>query len=87
MFGKQSTASGSRGITNTDGYWMGKSEGTFSSNTLLDWLWDHNYAVSWTSIDPRNNWLVFDPTNDRHRQIYKEGRDIGSSGTSMSDYG
>ena len=86
MCGKQSASSGAKSLTTMDGYWSGAAEGLFSPTTLLDWLWDKNYAVSWASIDPRNNWLVFDPENDRHRQIYKEGRDIGSSGTSLSDY-
>jgi hypothetical protein len=38
------------------------------------------YAISWTTIDPRKHWLVFDPTNDRERQIYSRGHSIGKKG-------
>lgn len=86
MCGKESFYGGARGITENSGYWTGRhtkdgGDGLFSSTSLVDWFWNQNIAVTWTSLDPRNNWLVFDPDNSRHRQIYKKGKDIGSRGT------
>jgi hypothetical protein len=78
--GKGSTA---REITLNSNYWTNNQ--VWNGATLKERLRDNsNLAISWTSLDPKRNLLVFDPNNDRGRQVYYDGDNVGKQTSSSS---